>query len=148
MKTYVGVEVQLHTLLTSALDEGEWSALRPCRFTREESPQYPLHRRLAGPQSQSGRGGEVKKILPLPLLAVQTCRPARSLVSILTELPRLLFVYKWLIGSLSMLSKGTGEQVRVSLTCDLLSEDTRFVSWPSYQLSWLRVLIIKNVSLI
>jgi hypothetical protein len=39
MKTYWGVEVQLHGFLTSALDGGEWSALRPGRFTsRERAP--------------------------------------------------------------------------------------------------------------
>jgi hypothetical protein len=33
MKTYGGVEVLIHVFLTSALDGGEWSASRPCRFT-------------------------------------------------------------------------------------------------------------------
>jgi len=33
MKTYGGVEVQLHTFLTSELDVGEWSGSRPGRFT-------------------------------------------------------------------------------------------------------------------
>jgi hypothetical protein len=38
MKTYWGVEVQLHAL-TSALDGGEWLASRPGRFTpRERAP--------------------------------------------------------------------------------------------------------------
>jgi hypothetical protein len=45
--------------LTSALDGGEWSASRPCRFTPgERAPWYPLDRRLVGPQSCSGRCGE------------------------------------------------------------------------------------------
>jgi hypothetical protein len=35
MKTYRGVEIQLHAL-TSALDEGEWSAARAGRFTPEK----------------------------------------------------------------------------------------------------------------
>jgi hypothetical protein len=39
MKAYGGVDVQIHTFLTSALDGGEWSASRPCRFTtRERAP--------------------------------------------------------------------------------------------------------------
>jgi hypothetical protein len=33
MKTYWGMEVQLHAFLTSALDGSEWSASRPDRFT-------------------------------------------------------------------------------------------------------------------
>jgi hypothetical protein len=39
MKTYCGVEVQLHAFLISVLDGGEWSASRPGRFTaRERAP--------------------------------------------------------------------------------------------------------------
>jgi hypothetical protein len=37
MKTYVGVEVQLHAFLTSTLDEGEWSGSRSGRFTLRKS---------------------------------------------------------------------------------------------------------------
>jgi hypothetical protein len=44
--------------LTSALDGGEWSATCPCCFTPGGSPQYPLDRRLSGPQNQSGHCGE------------------------------------------------------------------------------------------
>jgi hypothetical protein len=36
MKAYGGVDVQTHIFLTSALDECEWSASRPCRFTLGE----------------------------------------------------------------------------------------------------------------
>jgi hypothetical protein len=35
--------------------------LRPL-YPREKGPQYPLDRRLGGPQSWSGRGGEKKKV--------------------------------------------------------------------------------------
>jgi hypothetical protein len=37
MKAFGGVDGYLHVLLTSALEGGEWSALRPCRFTPGES---------------------------------------------------------------------------------------------------------------
>jgi hypothetical protein len=33
MKTYGGVDVEIHVFLTSALVGGEWSASRPGRFT-------------------------------------------------------------------------------------------------------------------
>jgi hypothetical protein len=36
MKTYGGVDVQIHAFLTSALVEGEWSASRPGLFTPGE----------------------------------------------------------------------------------------------------------------
>jgi hypothetical protein len=36
MKTYWGVEVEVHIFLTSALDGGQWSASRPGRFTLGE----------------------------------------------------------------------------------------------------------------
>jgi hypothetical protein len=49
---------------TSALDGGEWSASSPGRFTpKERAPRYPLDRRLGGPQSRYGRGGEEKNLL-------------------------------------------------------------------------------------
>jgi hypothetical protein len=51
--------------LTSALVAGECSASRPGRFTPgERTPRYPLDRRLGGPQSRSGRHGEVKILAP------------------------------------------------------------------------------------
>jgi hypothetical protein len=47
-----------YSLLTSALDGGEWSASRPGRaLPRGKDPQYPLYRRLGGPQTQSGHRG-------------------------------------------------------------------------------------------
>jgi hypothetical protein len=50
--------------LTSALVGSEWSTSRLGRLPRGKSPQYPLDRRLGGPQSPSGRRGE-EKILDL-----------------------------------------------------------------------------------
>jgi hypothetical protein len=41
---------------------GEWSAPRSSRFI----PRYPLDRRLGGPQSRSGRGGEETNSQPPP----------------------------------------------------------------------------------
>jgi hypothetical protein len=53
--------------LTSALDEGEWSASRPGRFTPQgKSVWYPLDRKLGGPQNRSRRGGEEKNSQPQP----------------------------------------------------------------------------------
>jgi hypothetical protein len=49
--------------LTSALDGGEWSASRPCRFThRERAPRTHWIGGWVGPQNRSERYGEEKKI--------------------------------------------------------------------------------------
>jgi len=66
MKTYGGVEVQLHSFITLALDGDEWSAWCPNHFTLQKRSWYPFHRRLAGHQSLSGCSGWEKKSLPLP----------------------------------------------------------------------------------
>jgi hypothetical protein len=75
--------------LTSALDEGEWSALRPSRFNpKGKRPQFPLDRRLAGPQSRSGRGGVEENNFPLQVIESWPSNP--YFVAILTELTRFL----------------------------------------------------------
>jgi hypothetical protein len=52
------------------------------------TPRYPLDMRLGGLQIQSGRGGEEKNSLTRYSIPG---RPARSLVTLLTKLTRLLF---------------------------------------------------------
>jgi hypothetical protein len=42
MKTYGGVEVEIHILLISALVGGEWLDSRPCRFTPGKDPSVPI----------------------------------------------------------------------------------------------------------
>jgi hypothetical protein len=64
MKAYGGVDIEIKIFLTPALAEGEWSASRPGRFIPGEESQYPLDRRLVGPQSRSGRRGEEEILDP------------------------------------------------------------------------------------
>jgi hypothetical protein len=68
METHGGVAMYLHAFLTLAFGGGEWTASRPSRFTHQgKSPWYLMDKRLGGPQSRSGRGGEDKNsIIPLP----------------------------------------------------------------------------------
>ena len=40
--------------MTAALEGGEWSAAHPGRTLPLGKTQYPLYRRLGGPQGQSG----------------------------------------------------------------------------------------------
>jgi hypothetical protein len=77
--------------LTSALDGGEWSDSLPSRFTAGKSPWNPLDRKLGGPHSRSGRGGEEKNSQPLP--AVE--HPIIQLVAqcYTSELSRLVVKY-------------------------------------------------------
>jgi hypothetical protein len=64
---------------------------------RRKNPRYPLNRRLGGPQSRSESGGEEKKSL-CPCRESYPGRPARSLVTNLTELSRLLYTtFTWII---------------------------------------------------
>jgi hypothetical protein len=63
--------------LISALEWGDWSAPRPCRFTSgETAPTYPLNIRLGGPQSRSERCGEEKNLLPLPRIERRPSNPS------------------------------------------------------------------------
>jgi hypothetical protein len=62
----------------------------PAALPQGKSPWYPLDRRLGGPQSRSGRGGEEKnsQLLPgleLPIIQLVTQRYT-------TELSRLILV--------------------------------------------------------
>jgi len=48
-------------------------------YTQGKSPWYPLDRRLGGPQSRSGRGGEEKNSPPPPGIVPQNSdHPVRS----------------------------------------------------------------------
>jgi hypothetical protein len=52
------------TFLTSALDGGEWSASRPCRFSSGKGPRYQLERGLGGAQNRSECCGEENLAVP------------------------------------------------------------------------------------
>jgi hypothetical protein len=69
--------------MTTALEGGEWSASRPGRNSPPGKSRYHLFRRLGGPQDRSG---QVRKISP-PTGIRSPDRPARSSVTIATELP-------------------------------------------------------------
>jgi hypothetical protein len=61
MKTYLGVKVQLHSFFDLGT-RWRWVVSftpRPL-YPQGKSPSYPLDRRLGGPQSRSGSGGEEK----------------------------------------------------------------------------------------
>jgi hypothetical protein len=60
-------------------------------YPREKSPRYPLYWKLGGSQIRSGHsGGEEKKSHRSPCRELNPGSTARSLVSVMAELPRLL----------------------------------------------------------
>ena len=59
----LGLEVWLYSSFNLGVDEDEWAAQRPGRFTPGKEPRYPFYRRLGKP---GGRSGWVRKILPPP----------------------------------------------------------------------------------
>jgi hypothetical protein len=60
-----GVEVQLHTFLTSALDGGEWPASHPSCFTpRERAPGTHWIEGWVGPRASLGTMVNVKIASP------------------------------------------------------------------------------------
>jgi hypothetical protein len=81
-----GIAPRILNLGTSG---GDWSASRPGRVKpRGMRPCYPLNKRLGGPQSWSGRGGDEQTPYHCPCQELNPGRPSISLVTILTELPR------------------------------------------------------------
>jgi len=56
----------------------------PATFPQGKETRYPLDRRLGGPQSRSGRGGEEKKFHDCPCRELNPDRSGCSLATILT----------------------------------------------------------------
>jgi hypothetical protein len=59
-------------------------------YLQEKSPWYALDRRLGGPQSRSGHGGEVKNSQPLPGIEPPIIQPVAQRYT--TEVSRLVKV--------------------------------------------------------
>jgi hypothetical protein len=92
-KVFCGMEVYLHSFLTSALDGGEWLTSRPGRFT-------PTERTLAPEPIWTGGGGEEKNSQPFPDSNPPIIHPEAQRYT--TELSRLgkakMYVYTILVG--------------------------------------------------
>jgi hypothetical protein len=80
------VEIQLHALLTSAPDGGEWLASRTGQFIPTETVTwYPLCKGLGGPTVALDAVAK-KKFLPLP--GIEPPLPSPLLIFVLTELEK------------------------------------------------------------
>jgi hypothetical protein len=107
MKTYEGVDVEIHIFLTSARVGGEWSASRPSRFTSGE--RAPGTHYIGGWVGLGAGLDDVENriFLPPPGLELRPIgRPARS-----QSLYRLSYpdFVKYQVGDLILLSKLIGD---------------------------------------
>jgi hypothetical protein len=84
---------------------------------RGKSLRYPLGRRLGGPNSRFGHGGEEKRSLHWPSRESNRGLPARSVVTILTELPRLSIYYGYCV---------TGTNIFIFLWSQIYAKDDQF----------------------
>ena len=75
MKAYGGIEVQLQSLLTSALD-GSGQLHAPAAFTSGKEPWYPLGRRPGGPRA--GQSVLEKRKTSLPTENLTPYSPAAT----------------------------------------------------------------------
>jgi hypothetical protein len=110
--------------LTSALDEGEWSASHPSRFTSEEippPPSIPFYRMLGWPQSRS-KHCENRKICPC--WKSNPGHPARSPPLYRLSYPDILGVVYESCGSL-----GHGKTLSPLDTWKLSRNESNFISY-------------------
>jgi hypothetical protein len=77
--------------MTMALEGGDGSASRPSRSLLPGMTQYPLYRRLGGPQ---GRSRQVRKISPPPGFDPRTVQPVASRYTPYMLEPQLTFVWE------------------------------------------------------
>ena len=59
-----GVNVHLHSFLTSTLNEGQWKVRTPAALLPGMETRYPFKRRLVGAKSRAGRFGIGEKPFP------------------------------------------------------------------------------------
>jgi hypothetical protein len=102
MKAYWGVEVQLNEFLVSALNVGQLHA--PAALPPGKELLVPLDRRLGGPQSRYGRGGEEKNSQPLPGIEPPIIQPVAQR-------------YTAMLSRIS--ARGYGEEVKTKNFCRL-----------------------------
>jgi len=70
--------------MTTALEGGVGSAIRPGQYLPLGKTWYPFYRRLGGPQ---GRSGQVRKISPPPGFDPRTIQPVASRYTDYATLP-------------------------------------------------------------
>jgi len=83
-----GIALRINLSIRCELDvSGQRHA--PAALASGKGTRYQSGRRLGGPQNRYGSGGEEKN--PCPCRESNTSRPARIPVTILTEIPWLVF---------------------------------------------------------
>jgi hypothetical protein len=134
METYRGNGGTVPHILDIALDGGKWSVSFTPRtlYPQGKNPWYPLDRRLGGPQSRSGRGGE-KNSQPLPALEPPIFQPVAQRYT--TELSRLLVYYQILTFAVCKVTCLLINHIRVyeTMWLRLHTEVSEYVSWLQLQ---------------
>jgi hypothetical protein len=112
MKTYTGVDVEIHVFFTSTLFRSEWSASRPGRFTPGERASI-IHfiRSWVGPKAGVG-DVEKRQFFTIPGLELWSLnRPART--QSLYRLSRVIIMMdklvEWLAGETELLGENLPE---------------------------------------
>jgi hypothetical protein len=89
MNTYWGSGDRLHAFLTSAVDGGEWSVSRFGRLAPEKEHPVSIGYERGWAPEPAGMNGMARRKNHSPCQESNIGLPARSLVTILTELPQL-----------------------------------------------------------
>jgi hypothetical protein len=99
-----------------------------------KSSWYPSDRRLVRLQNRFGRRGEEKASHHCPCQEFNPGRPARSLVSTLTELPQLLKASRCVAEESELSPPVTGRTYRISKNCNAVHRDEMLQDEPPEQL--------------
>jgi len=91
MKSCKETGSKLHSFLTSAVVCGEWLLHVPVIFTLQKQLLYPLNKRVGGRQRRFGLFWTRGNVSCHPVVLPPLDRPASRLITLPTELSRLLF---------------------------------------------------------
>jgi hypothetical protein len=92
-------------------------------YPQRKSTRHPSFRRISGPQSRSERDGK-EKMPHCPCWELNPGRPAHSLVTLLTELPRLLIMKHTILKSNVLgcgLDSSGSRYGPVAVSCELIN---------------------------
>jgi len=123
-----GTEVQLFSILTSALEGRECSISHPGHFLSWKETRCSLNREFGGPQTRSGRYVEQKNLVPSPGFEPPD-RPALSLLTIPTTPWRILSLQRRLRQGIHIFSADCRFAAQKRITTWSADHTQRCVDW-------------------